>query len=92
VDNAADGRYHGGHACTDAVGTPRDAPGERVYTSGDAPRARGDTPGEKGAAATVTAASTTASTSTTSSTLGQAPGIYESQAANLRKFARSTRC
>jgi hypothetical protein len=52
MDNAANGRYHSGHACTDAAGTPRDAPGERGYTSGDAPRARGDMPGEKGAAAT----------------------------------------
>jgi hypothetical protein len=43
----------------------------------DAPRERGDTSGEEGA----TAASPIA---TTTSTLGQAPGIYEPQAAYLR--------
>jgi hypothetical protein len=77
VDNATDGRHHGGYARTDAAGTPRDAPRARGYMPGDAPRARGDRPGEKGAIATVTTASTTTSTPTTSSTPGQAPGVHE---------------
>jgi hypothetical protein len=37
----------------------------------------------------VTAASPIATTATTTSTLGQAPGIYEPQAAYLRQFSRS---
>jgi hypothetical protein len=75
---------------------PGDAPGTRGYTPGNASGARGDTAGEKGVTATTTAtatsASTTATTTTSTSTLGQAPGIYESQAANLHQFAGSTRC
>jgi hypothetical protein len=57
---------------------PGDAPRARIYTTGDAPGARGDTLGEKDAtttATTTTSASTTTSTTTTSSTLGQAPGF-----------------
>jgi hypothetical protein len=72
---------------------PEDALGERGYTLGNVPRARGDTPGEKGATTTTTtSASTIASSTTISSTPGQAPGIYESQAADLRQLARSIRC
>jgi hypothetical protein len=77
ADIATDGRYHGRHARSDAAGTPRDVLGER-----------GGTLGKEGA----TAASTTATTTTSTSTPGQAPGIYEPQAAYLRQLARSTRC
>jgi hypothetical protein len=52
----------------------------------DAPRERGDVSGEDGA----TAASPIATIATTTSTLGQAPGIYEPQAAYLRQFSRSS--
>ena len=75
ADNATDGRYHGVHARSDAAGTLRDALGER-----------GDTPRKEGA----TAPSTTTTTATTTSTLGQAPGIHESQAADLRQLSRSS--
>jgi hypothetical protein len=76
VDNATDDRYYGGHARADAVGTPRDAPGEI-----------GDAPGEEGA----TAASTTATTTTTY-TPGQALVVHEPQAAYLCQLTRSTTC
>jgi hypothetical protein len=52
----------------------------------DAPREGGDALGAKGA----TTASTTASTSTTSSTPGQAPGVHEPQATDVRQLSRSS--
>ena len=56
--------------------------------------ARGDTLGKKRATATTataaTAASTTASTTTTSSTPGQAPGVHEPQATDVRQLSRSS--
>jgi hypothetical protein len=96
ADNATDGRHHDEYARVDAAGTPRDAPRTRGYMPGNAPGARGDTAGEKGATTTTiitaTLASTTASTTTTSSTPGQAPRIYESQATDLLQFTGSTIC
>jgi hypothetical protein len=49
-------------------------------------RERGDAPGAKG----TTAASPTASTTTTSSTPGQALGIHEPQAPDVRQLSRSS--
>jgi hypothetical protein len=62
---------------TDAVGTPRDAPKEG-----------GDAPGAKGTTTTSTTATTT--TTTTSSTSGQAPGVHEPQATDVRQLSESS--
>jgi hypothetical protein len=55
----------------------------------ETPKEGGDAPGEEGA---TTAASPIATTATTTSTPGQAPGIYEPQAAYLRQLSRSSAC
>jgi hypothetical protein len=58
---------------------PWDALGKTRYAGGDASRKNG-----------ATAASAITSTTTTTSTPGQAPGIYEPQATDLRQLSRSS--
>jgi hypothetical protein len=71
----------GRYACADAVGMLRDALGETRDEGGDAPRADG-----------ATTASTIASCTTTSSTPGQAPGVHEPQATDVRQLSKSFTC